>query len=238
MPSRMPSVRTWTQAIIDALDQAHDPEHAEAMARYMKTERVVHGVSMPTLDGILASQLSAAPLDPDERLEAAAAMWETGLWTMRQASGRLARRSLTPWKRRADLVPRILDQCEAWLEAAEGWAEGDQIAVQIAGPLLAFDPADRRLRLTRWSRAESCWLRRAALSAQIKPAQKGQADLILLAEIAERLCTERDWFMRKALGTTLREVAKHEPGWVRLWVEDHPDLSALTRNEALRHIAD
>ncbi len=46
---------------------------------------------------------------------------------------------------------------------------------------------------------------------------------------------EQDFFLRKAIGWSLRQLARTDPHWVREFVETH-ELSPLSRREALKHL--
>ena len=48
---------------------------------------------------------------------------------------------------------------------------------------------------------------------------------------------EQVFFSRKAIGWALRDYAWTSPDWVRAYVADHPDLSGLSRREALKHLS-
>ena len=43
-----------------------------------------------------------------------------------------------------------------------------------------------------------------------------------------------EFFHRKAIGWALRDYSKTNQRWVHQWVDAHPELSGLSRREALR----
>ena len=45
-----------------------------------------------------------------------------------------------------------------------------------------------------------------------------------------------DFFARKAIGWALRQHARTDPAWVLHFVAGHPELSGLSRREALKHL--
>jgi 3-methyladenine DNA glycosylase AlkD len=77
------------------------------------------------------------------------------------------------------------------------------------------------------------WLRRLAILAQL--GRRDHVDRELLAAVIEPNVADPEFFVRKAIGWALREVARHDPDWVRTFVETHP-LSPLSRREALKHL--
>ena len=67
---------------------------------------------------------------------------------------------------------------------------------------------------------------------------KGNTDVDLLEACIESNLDDRDFFIRKAIGWSLRAYARVDPGWVARYVQRHQSrLSGLSRREALKHIA-
>jgi 3-methyladenine DNA glycosylase AlkD len=77
------------------------------------------------------------------------------------------------------------------------------------------------------------WLQRSALLFQLK--YKNQTDLKLLFGYIEKLSGSREFFIRKAIGWTLREYSKTDPDVVIQFVETH-QLQPLSQKEALKVI--
>ena len=89
--------------------------------------------------------------------------------------------------------------------------------------------------LREWSAGDDLWLRRSAILAQVH--RKADTDFALLAELIEPNRGDREFFIRKAIGWALRERAKSDPEWVRVFVAAHADrLSPLSRREATKHL--
>ena len=67
-----------------------------------------------------------------------------------------------------------------------------------------------------------------------------RTDPVLLADVLTPnigYAGEQVFFSRKAIGWALRDYAWTSPDWVRAYVADHPDLSGLSRREALKHLS-
>jgi 3-methyladenine DNA glycosylase AlkD len=77
------------------------------------------------------------------------------------------------------------------------------------------------------------WLRRLAILGQLR--RRDAVDLQLLTDVIEPNLADPEFFVRKAIGWALRDVARHHPEWVRTFVATH-DLSPLSRREALKHL--
>jgi 3-methyladenine DNA glycosylase AlkD len=87
-----------------------------------------------------------------------------------------------------------------------------------------------------WSRDENMWKRRVSIICQL--GFKGDTDLDLLYDCIEPNLSDREFFIRKAIGWALRDYAWHDPHEVARYVDEHDDhLSPLSRREATKHIA-
>ena len=85
-----------------------------------------------------------------------------------------------------------------------------------------------------WSGSDSLWVRRSAIISQVGTGER--LDQPLLADVIEPNIDDSDFFIRKAIGWALRDHARHDPAWVSAFVAAHPELSGLSRREALKHI--
>lgn len=114
------------------------------------------------------------------------------------------------------------------------WDLVDGIATHEVGDLLRAYPDQMRPLLLRWSRDADLWLRRTSIICQVS--FKRSTDRELLFACIEPNLAERGFFLRKAIGWALREYSKAEPEAVREYVEAHPELSPLSRREAVKHL--
>jgi len=85
-----------------------------------------------------------------------------------------------------------------------------------------------------WADDEHLWLRRSAVICQV--GAKERTDPVLLADVIEPNLSDRDFFVRKAIGWALRDYARTRPEWVKTFVSSHESLSGLSRREALKHL--
>ncbi len=81
------------------------------------------------------------------------------------------------------------------------------------------------------------WLRRSSIIAQL--ARKTDTDLELLSRVILKNAEDPEFFIRKAIGWSLREYSKVDAEWVRSFVRTYENkLSSLSRREALKNISD
>jgi 3-methyladenine DNA glycosylase AlkD len=113
-------------------------------------------------------------------------------------------------------------------EGLAHWGDVDSFSCYIAGPAWRSGRiADRALRA--WARsADWCW-RRAALVSTVplnSRAQGGAGDTKRTLAICGLLARDRHDMVVKALSWALRELAKGDPGSVRLFLSAHRDQLA------------
>jgi 3-methyladenine DNA glycosylase AlkD len=219
------------ERIRSELRAAADPERAAANATYMKVAETGNlpylGVRRPEVRRISRAATAEQRAEPHELTADARELWDSAeyreeryaaqdLLGLRWAHGRL------------DLLDlhRHMALTGAW------WDHVDEVAHRIAD-LLDTHPEEMSAVLREWRDDDSMWLRRLAIIGQL--GRRDRVDLDLLAAVIEPNLADPQFFVRKAIGWALREVARWNPDWVRAFAEEH-DLSPLSRREALKHL--
>lgn len=114
------------------------------------------------------------------------------------------------------------------------WDLVDVVAIHRVGPLLEKYPAVMKRKMFSWRRSKDLWKRRTSIICQV--ARKERTDLELLYACIEANASDRDFFIRKAIGWALRSYAYVDPKEVRRYVGAHPELSGLSKREALKNV--
>ena len=126
-----------------------------------------------------------------------------------------------------------LDLLEKMVITTSWWDNVDPISTNIIGVTLFQLPIDKRAQyLSKWENSGNMWLLRVCIIHQLK--YKKDTDREYLAYICEKSKLHNDFFIRKAIGWALREFSKTDYTWVENFVEKNPDLSNLSKKEALR----
>ncbi|MCL2566762.1 MAG: DNA alkylation repair protein [Alphaproteobacteria bacterium] len=113
------------------------------------------------------------------------------------------------------------------------WDSVDVIASNIIGMVLfKLPPYQRKPYLDKWENSDNLWLLRTCIIFQMK--YKKDIDTEYLAHICQKFKHHEDFFIRKAIGWILREYSKTDYNWVKVFVSNNPDLSNLSKKEALR----
>ena len=86
-----------------------------------------------------------------------------------------------------------------------------------------------------WSIHEDFWLRRVAIDFQNGLKEKTDQDL--LEKILQNNLKQKEFFINKAMGWSLREYSKTNPDWVRRFIKrNREDLSSLSVREASKYL--
>ena len=131
-------------------------------------------------------------------------------------------------------LTRMLALLRHLITTGAWWDHVDELASRPLGDLLRSHPGTVTPLLRGWAHEEDLWLRRSAIIAQLF--SREATDLALLTEAIEASIADRDFFARKAIGWALRQYAHTDAAWVQAFVAAHPDLSPLSRREALLHL--
>ncbi|HZE33596.1 MAG TPA: DNA alkylation repair protein [Actinoallomurus sp.] len=214
--------------ITTRLGELADPVRAEREKRYLKSDLRHLGVGLPALRGVAVA--AAKGLDRERTLALAEELWHEPLHERRMAAIEVLIRN-TPLLTAADLAV-----AERLIRASHTWAYVDALAEKVVGGLVTRYPA-LATTLDAWVGDENLWIRRTSLLALLPGIRSGGPDLDRLSRYGDALIEEREFFIRKALGWVLRELAKSEPAWVTAWVRDRVAvISGVTIREAVRHL--
>ena len=220
------------ESVIAALREAADPVRAPQQQAHMKSEMPYFGVGVPQCRRIAGAVFRKYPL-PD------AQAWETAILDLwRNAAHRE--------ERYAAVELLLFGRYSRWLEPARvplieelvvtgaWWDYVDAIAGRGVGAMFAAHPGPMKAVLRDWAKDASIWKRRTAILAQLK--SKQATDTKLLADTIRPSIGDPEFFLRKGIGWALREYSKTDPAWVQAFVSAHPELSDLSRREALKHL--
>lgn len=116
-------------------------------------------------------------------------------------------------------LARTLVQSEPWWDTVDA----------LAKPIGANHDDDT---MRTWAVDEDFWIRRVSIIHQL--GRKNQTNRELLAWIINQNLGSDEFFINKAIGWALRDLARHDPAWVRNFVEA-TELAPLSRREALKN---
>jgi 3-methyladenine DNA glycosylase AlkD len=221
-------------AIRTDLAAAADPTKAPAMQAYMKSAMPFHGVPTPERRRLTrdAVRRVGAPTDRNEWQAIVTELWDGATHREERyvAVDLCGMRPAQRWQD-ADLVPLY----DHFVVSGAWWDHVDAVAIALLGPILRADRPTVEPVVRRWTTDDDLWRRRTSIIIQNGAKATTDDDLLAAAIVAN--LDDRDFFIGKAIGWALRERAKSDPEWVRVFVAAHADrLSPLSRREATKHL--
>ncbi len=215
-------------AIRSALRSSADPAIAPGQQAYMKSAMPFLGVRGPAVRRLTRELVRDLGVkDGTTLLATSQELWDDATHREeRYAASELL--TLRPLRGEWSLVPHL----EHIARTGQWWDHVDGIAKRVADLHDAHPQATADL-VRRWSTEADFWLRRLAIISQL--GRRDRTDVELLAEVIEPSRADREFFLRKAIGWSLRDLARWDPEWVRAYVE-RAELSPLSRREALKHL--
>jgi 3-methyladenine DNA glycosylase AlkD len=216
-------------AVRAALVGQANPEHARAMAAYMKEQFHFFGVpspqrrvaQKPTLDEL-------AGASGNELIDFARACWSQDERELQYVAGDALRKHQNALS--ACHLPSLAEliTLRCW------WDTVDTLAVHTVGPLVARHP-ELSADMDAWIDSDNIWLARTAILHQLSYKQRTDAERLF--GYADRRAADTEFFIRKALGWALRQYARTNPEAVRAYVASRSDrLSGLTKREAMKRL--
>jgi 3-methyladenine DNA glycosylase AlkD len=212
------------------LSALSDNTKAKQMSTYMKDQFEFLGIPTPLRREALKS-LNHLAFNENQLFEIAESLWLKPEREYHYAAIDLLDRNSKHLSQLS--VPRLLmlAQREPWWETVDSLAGviGDVITRTRKTNLDAQLLMDDAL-------SHSClWVRRIAMTHQL--GWRLNTDVVRLFKYAITLSSEKDFFIRKAIGWALRDYAKWNPTAVRAFLLNNKNhFSGLTIREATKHI--
>ncbi|MFB7586277.1 DNA alkylation repair protein [Streptomyces sp. NPDC056169] len=208
---------------------AGNPFRAQEMVAYMKGISPFLGVRTPERRALSRTVLDGTPR-PDEQDCAAIAL----------RCFALPEREYHYFA--VDYLRRHVKRCSSGflpvarrlVTTVSWWDTVDHLAAHVVGGLVAADPS-LAARMDEWIEDDDLWVARTALLHQLR--YKDATDADRLFAYCLRRAAHPDFFVRKAIGWSLREYGKTAPGEVRAFVAGNRSLlSPLSVREALKNL--
>ena len=221
-------------AEIDAeLQTRGTADRAEHEKAYLRSDLEHYGTTVPAIRAIAKSVGARySELGHDDLIALVDALWSVPVHERRMAAVELL--DLHVDRLQCDDMPLL----ERLLREARTWALVDGLAASVAGPLFERHPELGAV-LDRWATDQDFWLRRSALLALLLALRRGAGDFPRFSRYADLMLDEKEFFIRKAIGWTLRDTARKRPGMVYEWLLPRAArLSGVTVREAVKPLSE
>jgi 3-methyladenine DNA glycosylase AlkD len=207
----MTAVATLPDDLVARLRPHAVPGRAEGERRYLKSALHHLGVPMPRLRSTTRAFLrDHGDLDATARLRLVPLLWDRQVHELRRIAVLL-------------------------LEDAADDLDADTL--NLLEGLIALHDDRVWQRTDRWVADDDLWVRRTALLAHLPALRIDRTRFEHFAGQADALLDDGEFFIRKAIGWVLREVARRDPAVVTAWLEPRTShVSGVTIREAVRYL--
>lgn len=194
----------------------------------MKSSMPSLGVRVPVVRRLVLATAKELPFgSPAEIRDDVRLLWREATWREERYAA-IDLTSLTSVAKDLEMLPLY----EEIIRTGAWWDFVDGVSDRICA-LLQHHRGTMTPLLRTWASDDDFWIRRAAITSQLKA--KSATDQDLLATALDANLGDKEFFIRKAIGWTLREYAKTDPQWVRGYVETRKTrLSPLSLREAMK----
>jgi 3-methyladenine DNA glycosylase AlkD len=209
-----------------ALAPEANAERAKRMAQYMKFVAPFLGVPTPPRRLALRAEWRVLNNPTSDELGEAC----LALMSLREREYHYAACDLLEKYRDVADEYFLAEYVEDLLTTKSWWDTVDGFGSSIVSPLCwRYDATDLVLG---WSSSANIWLNRAAIQHQ--RGWKKNTDIPFLLSICDAHSAQREFFVAKAIGWALRDLARLDPNAVRGFLQTHPNLSSIAVREARR----
>lgn len=211
--------------LADGLEAQRDPAQAIRMAAYMRNQFAFLGIPSPARRAVMREVLAGVVQPTGNELTAfALALWARPEREYQYCACDLLARHAKRLDAGAIVLLETLITTKSW------WDTVDALASNVAGPLVTSHPELVAV-MDVWSASDNTWLARTAILHQL--GYKARTDPERLFRYCTLRAHESEFFIRKAIGWALRQYSKTDADAVRSYVAAHPQLSELSKREAL-----
>jgi 3-methyladenine DNA glycosylase AlkD len=218
------------QQIVSELERIRDTERAPAMEAYMKNRFTFLGVTAAPRKNIFTSfQKEWAQLSYTARWDFIDECWQH---QARELQYIALDALLCDYKKRTEVAD--LPKLEFLITQKPWWDTIDLLVSHVVGHYAKNFPLEFTKRAAEWESSSNFWLHRSLLIHQLK--FKQETNLELLQYYIHCFKENKEFFVQKAIGWSLREVSKWNPHWVSEVVETE-NLQGLAKREALKYVS-
>ncbi len=215
--------------LIKEFELNKNDDQAKIMSAYMKNKFKFYGIKSPERKEISKSFIKILANDYGESYnEITRILWLENKRELHYVAMDFLLKTKKYWGINSINLFEFIIINKSW------WDTVDFIATNLVGNyILKFHPDNYHL-MRDWNKNRNMWIIRVSILFQLKFKEKTNWNLLQENILNHNDSTE--FFIRKAMGWALREYSKKESNQVITFIEKNPDLSGLTRREALKWI--
>ena len=216
----------WYDNLFTELKENGSPEQAVKMAAYMQNKFSFLGIPKSKLDKLIRPYLKESKkYDLDWKF--INSCWDNEYREMQN----FALEYLRTFAKK--LTEKDLPNLQKLITKKSWWDTTDALD-GIAGSIALNNPK-AEAEILNWSKSENIWLRRVAIDHQLL--RKENTNTELLEKILVNNFGSNEFFINKAIGWSLRDYSKHNPKWVKDFIQKYKDrMDKLSIKEGSKYL--
>jgi 3-methyladenine DNA glycosylase AlkD len=221
---------SYTSAFIAQLSpelkKLGDRKRAIGAQMYMKDIAPFIGVATPERRALVKKIAKSMPVPSSEELGLTARK----LWKLDEREFQYAANDLIGIHWKIADKNFLAEHVEDLIISKSWWDTVDGLGSVAVSPLTDKFGCDKLI--ARWNKSENMWLNRAAIQHQ--RGRRCETDVKLVLQYCDDHSHSKEFFIVKAIGWALRDLAPISPSAVMSFLKDHPDLGKVAVREAER----
>ena len=219
--------KSFLDAIQNELPPLGNKKSAYGAQAYMKNVSQFLGVATPERRALVKAIAKELPQPTSEELGKTA----RALWRLDRREYQYSGSDLISLHRDCADKNFLKDHVEYLITHKSWWDTVDSLGSTAVSPLTIKFPA--LTLINKWNKSENMWLNRAAIQHQ--RGRKYETDIELLLRYCDDHSHDDRFFIAKAIGWALRDLAHIDRPAVTKFLKEHPDLNRVAVREALKH---
>jgi 3-methyladenine DNA glycosylase AlkD len=228
------SVSPYHAEVFARLQPLGEPERAPLVKNYMKSQLDFLAIKVPVMRAALREPFSFSSRSPNEVLDIWSEIWFSSPYFEVMSA------ALTSYSRKhAKIAPDLWPTLARWSSRIENWAHSDELS-SIYSYLLAQQPDVVYPQLKAWNASNEQWLRRLSLVSLIHFSGKNAIFLPQeqMMPLVMACMDDKRYYVQKAVGWVLREMADAYPGKVHAYIETNKArMSGVAFSVATEHFS-
>lgn len=209
--------------------KAHEePKKAINMAAYLKNNFACYGIKSPVRKEIQTKWFAKLNKSKLDRWDIVYLLWDKDQREFQYIAIDYLNRTPKKGYQKDDYL-----RLEELITSKSWWDSVDSIASNYVGDYFKLFPEQIAPTINRWRKSDNMWLNRTCLIFQLK--YKYEVDFDLLKDLIRQFQPNKEFFIQKAIGWSLRQYSKYNPQAVANFVEEI-NLQGLARREAIKYV--
>lgn len=225
----MPYASEFIDQIAPTFESLRDRKRAIGAQAYMKEIAPFIGVATPERRSLVKKIAKEMKVPTSDELGATARK----LWKLEEREFQYAANDLVHIHRAVADKNFLAEHVEHLIVTKSWWDTVDGLGSVAVSPLT--DKYGCEKLIAQWNKSPNMWLNRAAIQHQ--RGRKFETDVKLVLQYCDDHSDSNEFFIVKAIGWALRDIAKINPKAVRGFLKAHPDLGRVAVREAERGLA-